>query len=230
MVKEQEVFFDKEKHIYSDKLGNQLISCGSLLSKFKNPFDPDGTIIERYAAKNGLTADEVKAKWAEGNKAACDYGTEVHEELEHYILHKEIRESDHKHYVEQFAEIPFVGRLYSEKMLYCLDNMVAGTADIVELFKGGVISIWDFKTNKELSKRSKWGNKMLHGLEHLDDCNFNHYQLQLSVYGYLCELKGLMVNNLTILYLNPQNKRMEVHKCKYLREEVQHILKVKDSI
>lgn len=229
-VKEQVVFFDKENHLYKDVNGNQLISVSALLAKFKNKFDPDGKITERYAAKHGLTVEQVKTKWKETNTQSCDYGTEVHEELEFYLNNKVIRESQHSHYVEQFSQVPLIGRTYTEKMLYCLKNMVAGTADLIELCKDGILNIYDFKTNKKLEKYSPFGNRMLYDLSHIPDCNFNHYQLQLSIYGYLCELKGLKVNKLEILYLNPVTKKMEHHPCRYMRDEVRYIMEVKDKV
>ena len=60
---EQQVLFDPIEHKYTDRAGNRLISCSQLISRLKPPFDPDGTITAKYAAKNGLTIDEVKASW-----------------------------------------------------------------------------------------------------------------------------------------------------------------------
>jgi hypothetical protein len=228
-VKEQLVFFDPIEHKYTDREGNRLISVSQLLSLFKPKFDPTGEITAKYAKKHGMTVAEVLDKWKQINTQSCTYGTSVHEEIEHYINTKEIRSSDHIHYVNQFAEIKFQGRLFSERMLYCLDNMVAGTADIVERI-GFYINIWDFKTNKELSKFNNFGGRMLYDLSHLSDCNFNHYQLQLSLYGYLCELKGLKVNDLIILYMNPKTLKMEFHRCRYMRDEVKYILETKDTL
>jgi len=223
------VFFDPVKHIYTDAKGNRLISCSKLISGLTPPFDPDGKITEKYALKNGLTVEQVKAQWKETNKQSCDYGTAIHNEIEYYIKYREVRESPYSHYVEQFSKQRYNGRLFSERMLYCLNNMVAGTADLIELGQG-MVNIDDVKTNKKLEKTSTWGNKMLNEVSHLDDCNFNHYQLQLSIYGYLCELKGLKVNRLRVLYFNPDTKLMEVHIARYMRDEVIDIFKNKNYL
>lgn len=144
ITKESPVSFDPIHHKYTDLNGRELISVSRLLSLFKNPFDPDGSITKKYAAKHNMTVEEVLDKWKQVNTQSCLYGTSVHEEIEHYILTGEIRESDHVHYVNQFASLKFTGRLFAERMLYCLDNMVAGTADIVHKM-GGFIDILDFK-------------------------------------------------------------------------------------
>lgn len=217
------VTFDPITHTYKDKEGNILISCSQLLSKYKEPFDPDGSITAKYALKNGLTVEEVKAKWKQENIQSCDYGTSVHNELEYFIHTGEIRDSPYEHFVVQFSKLSYGGKVFSERMLYSLEHMIAGTADLIE--KGGnLVNIDDFKTNKKLEKYSPWGKCMLHEVSHLEDCNFNHYQLQLSIYGYMCELAGLTVNRLRILYFNPITQLLEVHIAKYLRNEVINIL------
>jgi hypothetical protein len=75
---------------------------------------------------------------------------------------------------------------------------VCGQSDRVEVVKG-VVDVIDYKTNKEIKKNSfvNWegkSQKMTGPLSHLDDCNFNHYALQLSTYMYI------------ILKHNPQYK------------------------
>ena len=218
--KEKLVFFDEAEHKYTDKDGNRLISGTQLIHHFSNPFDPDGEITRKYALKHGKTVEEVIADWTQINRISCEYGTAVHLELEWFINTGEIRESEHKHIVVQFSEIPFIGRLFSEVMVYSMEDMIAGTVDIIEKLPNNTINILDFKTNKELKKTDFWGNTMLHGLWYLPDCNFSHYQLQLSMYAYMCELKGLKIGKLTVLYIHPKKKIIEHHECRYMREEV----------
>ena len=57
------------------------------------------------------------------------------------------------------------------------------------------MDIDDYKTNKELEFRGygyKYDNpQMMTGLmSNIEDCNFNHYALQLSIYMYLVLLKN----------------------------------------
>jgi hypothetical protein len=59
----------------------------------------------------------------------------------------------------------------------------------VEVIKG-TVNIYDYKTNKEIKTESyvNWegvSDRMLAPLNHLDDCNLNHYALQLSLYMYM---------------------------------------------
>jgi len=224
-VKEKPVLFDPIEHRYSTRDTNETLrSCTQFIHLWKPEFDATGEITAKYADKHGLTVDEVKEKWKIINEEACTYGTAVHEELEYFINTGEIRDSDYSKIVEQFSKFNFEGKLFSEVMVYSLDLMIAGTVDLIEKLDKVNINIYDFKTNKKLLKKNPWRTKMLHGLWYMDDCNFNHYTLQLSLYGYLCELKGLKVNKLMIYYINPKTKLIESHDIVYKINEIKSML------
>ncbi len=225
--KDGQVFFDPIQHKYTNVKGERLISCTTLIHKFVNEFDPDGSITKNYAKKHGMTVEEVLALWKAVNEESCTYGTSVHNELEHFILTGEIRESEYRWAVEEFAKISFFGKLHAEVLVHNIDEMVAGQVDLIEFFPDKSISIYDFKTNKKLEKTSYFKKSMLDCLWRFEDVNFNHYQLQLSLYAYLCELKGLKINKLTILYINPKSKLIEHHPVKYLKKDIINILKKK---
>jgi len=79
--------------------------------------------------------------------------------------------------------------IYPEHLTYLKSAAVCGQADRIEVVKNHVHVI-DYKTNKEIKKKSfvNWegiSQKMLGPCKHLDDCNFNHYALQLSIYMYI---------------------------------------------
>jgi hypothetical protein len=79
--------------------------------------------------------------------------------------------------------------VYPEHMVYLKSAGLCGQSDLVEVVNGRV-NIIDYKTNKEIKTESfkNWegmSEKMLEPVQHLDDCNFNHYALQLSVYMYI---------------------------------------------
>jgi hypothetical protein len=66
---------------------------------------------------------------------------------------------------------------------------ICGQSDLVEIVNGRV-NIIDYKTNKKIDTASytDWegkSEKMLPPIDSLDDCNFNHYALQLSIYMYI---------------------------------------------
>lgn len=222
--KDKKVIFTESDHKYVDENANRLTSVTTLLHNYIPPFDPTGIITVNYAKKHNLTVDFVKAMWKEENLKSTIYGTAVHLLLEQYIADNILHEGEYKWIVEEFIKIPFQGKLHSEVLIHSLKHMVAGQVDIVEDLGDKTINIWDFKTNKELAKTDKYGGYMLKHCWFLEDCNYNHYTLQLSMYAYLCELKGLKINKLIILYINRDTKEMEQHEVKYRKKEVKKML------
>lgn len=96
--------------------------------------------------------------------------------------------------------------IYPEHIVYLESIGLCGQADLVEVVNGK-INITDFKTNKEIKKTSFVKNgvskKMKAPLSHLDDCNFNHYSLQLSLYAYMIKKHNpkLKIGKLTIQHV-----------------------------
>jgi hypothetical protein len=79
--------------------------------------------------------------------------------------------------------------VYPEHMVYLKSAGICGQSDLVEVINGEV-HITDYKTNKEIKVEgfTNWEGitqKMLPPVSHLDDCNLNHYTLQLSLYMYM---------------------------------------------
>lgn len=217
------IHFDAEKHIYTLKsTGEKLISGTTFINLFHEKFDPTGEITKNYAEKNNLTVEEVKEKWKQENKKSTDYGTAVHNCLEDYINKGIINNKEFEWIINEFKLIKFKGKLISEKIVYNEDLLICGTADLFEIYRDehGFLhtNIWDFKSNKKLEKFSIWGNKMIKCCSHLHDVNFNHYTLQLSLYAYLAELKGVIIDKLIILYINPKTKKIEQHPVVYMRD------------
>jgi hypothetical protein len=79
--------------------------------------------------------------------------------------------------------------VYPEHMVYLKSAGLCGQSDLVEVINGEV-HITDYKTNKEIKTEgfTNWEGvttKMNPPVKHLDDCNVNHYALQLSLYLYI---------------------------------------------
>ena len=215
LVDNKDIVFYPETHTYVEKTtGRKLISVTTLIDKFKVPFDESGAIAARCAEREGIPVGELLAQWEKTKVDACERGIYFHDQMEHYIKTKEIKDGPDKDIVEKFAKIPFTGRLYSEQIVYSLEDGIAGTVDIVEVKDDNSITIWDAKTNKALKKFSPWKKRMLFPVSHLYECNFNAYQLQLNFYAHLLEGKGFWVDDMKILYINPKTRDIEVHDIK----------------
>ena len=97
----------------------------------------------------------------------------------------------------------------------------------VQSSKFEIVDINDFKTNKKIVTENKW-DKMLYPLDKYDNCNYVHYNIQLSIYGWMLEQFGYKVRNLQITHYifdeqeTPIAKRE--YKFEYLKEDVENLL------
>lgn len=224
------ILFDEEKHKYFNDKNEEYISVSNLIGRYKNPFDPYGNIIKKYAEKRGMTVEEVREMWNKMKDDGLERGSNFHNDIEHFINTGEILDTKNKHYIEQFKNFNLKGKLYSETTLFYDKYKIAGTADLIEVFKGNKINIYDFKTNKKLDSHGFMGKTMKYPLYHLQDCSIEHYTIQLSSYAFMLEDElGFWINNLYILYINPRTNMIDVHKVKYYRKEVEKIFKLNIS-
>jgi hypothetical protein len=87
-------------------------------------------------------------------------------------------------------------------------------------------------TNKEIQLKGFYDSsirseqKMLYPLSNLGDCNFNHYQLQLSTYAWMLQkinpefiIKGLILNHYD------HSGKNTLYDCSYLKDDVEKMLK-----
>lgn len=168
------------------------VSGTRFVNHFFPPFDPDGRIAEATARKRGISVEQLKFEWKQNSAAACEYGTRVHETAEDTFYRREYRNSPRDQremavftharntamYIMEHFNVMGV-----EQIVFDIQYQLAGSIDLLaQSKKDGVIWIFDHKTNKKIDRTSRYGTKGLYPIEHIDDCEFNHYALQLSTY------------------------------------------------
>lgn len=245
--KVSKVTFDEEAHSYTaDNSGRKYISATTIIGKFKSPFDKVA-VSTAYAKKHGQTPEYWQAEWAKISKIACDKGTAFHKMKEDAMLSngsvlrdKKVIPVHVKDVLEKssynYKDLP--DGVYPELLLWNHYFELAGIADIITI-EGNYFDIDDYKTNKKIDKFSfchpKTGyKKMLFPLQHLQDCNFNHYQLQLSIYAFMLEqLSGKKCRSICFHHHppkvdNPNEAQDEGirYEVKYLKKEVLDMLAV----
>jgi len=209
------VIFQSQNHKYQSLDPNERIdwvSVTSFVGQFKQKFDPVAQSVRSSKNKRskwyGIDPVEIQRIWSDEGDRAVNAGSWYHDERESDItsidtiqrsgvavpIIKPIWEGDTKYAPNQ----RLTEGIYPEHFVYLKSAGVCGQSDRVEVVKG-VVDVIDYKTNKEIKKNSfvNWegkSQKMTGPLSHLDDCNFNHYALQLSTYMYI------------ILKHNPQYK------------------------
>lgn len=217
--------FNKKNHTY--KYGKQqLMPVTQFYKQFFEPFDAKA--IARKLSKfymNRQLKHGVRywlAKW----KADAEHGTEVHKMLEKYVLDNKLPEDCPKailgcYWLARTLRELGVYSIYSEFPVYDVDLGLAGTIDLVIKTDKGIMLV-DWKTNKEIKKKSYDGKKGKKPLEHLEDCNYNHYALQMSLYAYILERQNHKVYKLVLAHLT-DDKTIEI-ELPYMKKEVEEML------
>src|SRR6056300_1484524 len=200
------VIFKEEGHVYesSDQEKIEWTSVTSFIGKFKPKFDAKAQA--KKSAKNkrskwyGMTEKEILGAWESETERAIGLGNWYHNQREADML-------DFKTIEIHGVEVPIIKPLvnedgvktapeqklkdgvYPEHFVYLKSAALCGQADLVEIVNG-YINITDYKTNKEIKEKgfTNWEgitSKLYNPVGHLDDCNLNHYNLQLSIYAYI---------------------------------------------
>ena len=267
------IVFEAASHSYvsidpEDK--TKWVSVTTLLSALKQPFDSKA-IAERCSKSQkkdnkwkGMTPEAIQQAWKNEADRACNLGNWYHDQREQDIIGCE---TIVRHNVELPVIKPLldgtgkklaplqklINGIYPEHMVYLKSAGICGQSDLVEVVND-TVHITDYKTNKKIDKTSfvNWegvSKKMLGPVAHLDDCNLNHYNLQLSIYMYIIlkhnpNLKPgkLIIHHISfyekeetdefgypILELSPEGepviRDIEIYEMPYLKNEVMAVLK-----
>lgn len=212
-------------HRYFDQFGDEYKSQSAFMSIFKNKFDAEkmsklsaGKKL-RQSGKQDITAKDIleeaeklKNTWSGLGDHASGHGNSIHNPLELYGkgLKKQVHSSFYPLCEEIYARHLSKHAWFNEQVLFLEKEKIAGTADLPIARTNSLkttIDIDDFKTNvrRGIEFHSPYGNFMKFPLEHLEDCNYNHYALQMSLYGYMCRVTyGLKVGSLNIQYIKAE--------------------------
>lgn len=191
--------FKEKNHIYLSEEGNIYTSGTSFIKNFCKPFDRI-KIATKYAKKNKRTIEDVLEEWDKAGADAIEKGIIYHKMKEDELLSKSdmiIENEVHFIYPPKFVDgnktnnsLKLEPGVYPELIIWSDRYSIAGQADYVEITKGGKINIKDYKTSKEIKLESymDWKGQyqmMTFPFNNFQDCNFNHYCLQLNLYAYL---------------------------------------------
>lgn len=180
------------------------VSVTTLLGHLKQPFDSN-TIAKKSASNKrgkwyGMTVEDIQKAWKNESDRACTLGNWYHDQRERDIVGCDTISRHDKELpvirpmFDEFGKKTaptqkLIEGIYPEHMVYLRSAGICGQSDLVEVANGEV-HITDYKTNKEIKTESfkSWegiSQKMSFPVSHLDDCNLNHYNLQLSIYLYV---------------------------------------------
>ena len=197
-------FYDEPHKYYIN--GKELISVTTLIHKYQEDFDEEFWSDYKSNELN-ISQEIIKRAWNFINKKGTIKGSSIHDYAENLFQNK-IFEYPKQLILNEFGFDPVlneylttkkhVDRFYSdvhnklipirtEMVVYDKESMIGGMLDILFYnIKAKEFQIWDYKTNKKLTKENK--NKHLKGsLFIIENCDLEIYSLQLELYKRIIE-------------------------------------------
>ena len=206
--------FIDDGHIYEnvDENDFQWVSVTKLVHQFVEKFDAPLVAEKCSKGKNpkykGKTQKEILDLWDKESKRSTDLGTWYHNQRESDMLNCNTITRDGielpiispliDNKVKFAPEQAITEGIYPEHLVYLKSASICGQADRVEIV-GDRIDVYDYKTNKEIKMKGYkfWDGtrKMMLGpVKHLEDCEINHYSLQLSIYMFIINKHNFNLN------------------------------------
>jgi ATP-dependent exoDNAse (exonuclease V) beta subunit len=239
--RDERITFYEPTHTYTiDGSSKGIISGTGFLHAFFPHFDAKATIKKMMASPKwpssqyyGMTAEQIEKHWSDKGKDASTAGTAMHLAIEqfmngaYHVILPEIKETKEFQYFMNFwtdhgADLePW----RAEWSVFSEEHKLCGQIDMLFRRKSdGKFLIYDWKRSKEIKTSNSFG-KAFSPLDHLDDCNYWHYTLQLNVYRWILEnLYGMEIADMFLIICHPDNKNYKRMRLNRLEKEVEDML------
>ncbi len=226
------IAFDEPTHVYTiDGSAKGYKSVTTLVHTAFKPFVADEVVSNIFRGRNyaqsdyyGMSREEIKASWTE----AAALGTAMHLNIEKFYngqLHSTSGkewELFQQYYKDHSDYKPF----RTEMIIFAEDVKIAGSVDMIyfDPINKGKYIIADWKRSKEIRMNNKYQHGTLPCSKNLDDCNFNQYSLQLSIYKYILETKyDMEISECFLVILHPKQQNYLKISCDDLTEVVEEL-------
>lgn len=219
------IVFDEEPHdYYIDGSKDHVISATTFIHQFVEHFDKDQAIgmifkNQKYSTDPTYkyykkTSDEIKQMWSDSGKEASALGTELHLYIELFFngINKKNDSIEASYFHEFLADHPDLEIYRTEMMVFSKELLLAGSIDAIFKNPDGSLSLCDWKRSKEMKFEAFRHKKMKEPFNHMDDCNYSHYSLQLNLYRMILETYyGFKIKDMFLVVMHPNNKSQNGH-------------------
>jgi len=233
-------FFEPTHTYYIDGSSTNVTSCTGFLHQFFPHFDAKATIQKMMRSPKwaqskyfGKTATEIETGWSDSGKEASGLGTAMHLAIEQFLngAHKRIdpavKDTPEWQYFMNFWELhghdlePY----RMEWEVWSAPHLLCGSIDgVFKRRSDGKIVLYDWKRSKEIKSTNDY-EKGYAPVDHLPNCNYWHYTLQLNTYRWFLEtLYGLEVGDMYLVILHPNNPNYRRIRLNRLEKEVLDML------
>lgn len=235
MPREERLEFRAESHTYYVDGIRVPRSVTGFLQNFRVEFDPKQAIasLRRNMCSAGKAATpettmsdaEIEQQWSDNAKVQRARGQLLHFHVEHFLNGFTIAEPHSPEFKQariicDALAAEGLTAFRTELPMFHVGLQMAGQADLLCKDKHGNYAIVDWKRTKEL----RWENKfrsLKPPLQHLPDCNYYVYALQLSLYAFILESEyDCQVSRLILGIVHPEAMCARWVEVPPLRQEI----------
>jgi hypothetical protein len=211
--------FDEGPHVYYiDGSCKDYVSVTTFVHKFFPDFNTDEVISKMFQGRNwtsspwfGMTRTAIKQAWKSTASEASTLGTAMHANIERFYNSEEHEEESKEWelFAQFHADHQHLKPYRTEMTIFDTDLKLAGSIDMLfhdPVVENGLI-IMDWKRSREVRTSNKWQKGTHHATKHLEDCNYNHYSLQMGLYKAILQRNyGFTITGMFIVVLHPNQE------------------------
>lgn len=210
----------------------RLLGTKKIVYNFFPKFDADYWAGIK-APLEGKTKEELLEEWELKGFESVEAGTKLHQYIDDYYHHKEIKTEDKDFSLfKRFEDAYTLNPYRSEWAIYDEEIKIAGVVDMLDYSNGEYI-LYDWKRSDKIVeggqpiKENKFGEFGLRPIDNVPNTDYWHYALQLSFYRYILEKNyGIRVKESRLVVLHPSLKLPVVLTVPYMIDEVNKIIEV----
>lgn len=158
----------------------KLTAVTAAVARFCVPFDQDYW-ANRKAEERGVEKAVILQEWAEKAEASRKRGKDLHTGIQEFLQGKSVRNLTPyvRNAVRACQELD-IKPVAVEQRVGSEVSRLTGVIDFVGMVRGRR-AILEWKS-AAIETRNRFNKKMLAPLDHLQDCNWSHYSLQVGLY------------------------------------------------
>uniref|UniRef100_A0A6C0DZX2 AAA+ ATPase domain-containing protein n=1 Tax=viral metagenome TaxID=1070528 RepID=A0A6C0DZX2_9ZZZZ len=210
-------FQDIGHKYWIDGNDNDLISCTTFIKKFFKEFDFDSIIkniikSEKYNDPtykyHNMSYEDIKKEWDKNSNESTDLGTKLHLSIEHFYneIKVENKSIEYNYFLKFYEDHKHLEIYRTEWLIFSDILRISGSIDGVFINHDGSLSLCDWKRSKEIDYKGYNDKKALYPIEHLPDCNYSKYSLQLNLYRMILEtFYDFKVKEMFLIVMHPNN-------------------------
>jgi len=158
-----------------------------------------------------MSAEAIDAMWAENGRLASEAGTIMHADIEFFYNGIPVQNNsvEFSQFMDFYEDHKNKLKMYRTEWMICAEELrITGSIDAVFENPDGSLSLGDWKRSKGISKRAfRRDDVGYYPFNHMPNCNFAHYSLQLNLYRIILEeYYGKVVKDMFLVVCHPNNE------------------------